>query len=674
MARLQHMSHEHPLVFNEDTSSPNDTTYDCAVCAEKVLGSSYSCGECRFYLHKKCAEAPSEIHHPAHRDHPLLLLPASGHRNCRICRFKVKGFMYQCSSCVFFCLDFNCALLPRDTAGNLIETLHVAHPHPLISINPVESFKCKGCRDTLTDASYACFDCKVFFHKKCLELPTEIDHPCHRKHQLSLVSFASNQNLPSCNLCQSFCGEFFYQCVPCNVNIHVACAWPPPIIEDKSHHPHPFTLFLKSKNPFICDACGDQGNHVSYTCSACNIQVHRDCISLPRHIRLTLHPHPISHNFFLRVDRNDSRAWDCRICYKKVNIEHGSYSCSRPRCDFVIHVQCSIREKYLYNVVEVENPDELEETDQLYEPKSCIIRVIKEIKVGDDIIARKIEHVSHEHNLIFSVEIEDDKYCNGCVLPIISSFYYCSDCDFFLHKACAELSRMRRLWFDSKPSSLLTNGIFKCVLCLYQCSGFSYKLDDGDDQRCCLRCASIPHAFTYQANEPHYLFFDPEKIGKCDACGKDLSDEFPFRCKDCSFALHYRCVTLPRTARHKCDEHSLTLAYQDPNDYPLHHYCDICEKERDPQLWFYRCETCDNAMHRKCVIGRYQFIKAGSKYTYEDHLHPLTFVKKIYSYPECVLCGKPCQDLALEFVEHGCKYIVHWTCIKPSDDSDTDSS
>ncbi|KAL4377782.1 hypothetical protein GQ457_02G040400 [Hibiscus cannabinus] len=558
MAGIHHMSHEHPLVFNEDTSSPSNTTHHCALCWEEVLGSSYSCGECRFYLHKKCAEAPSEIHHPAHRDHTLLFLPASGHRYCRICWSKVKGFMYQCSSCEFY-LDFNCALLPRDTAGILIQTLHVVHPHPLISINPVESFECKGCGDTLTDASYACFDCRVFFHKKCLELPTEIDHPCHRKHQLLLVSFASNLYVPSCNLCPRFHGEFFYQCVPCNVNIHVACAWPPPIIEDKSHHPHPFTLFLKSINPFICDACGDQGNHVSYTCSPCNIQVHRDCISLPRHIRLTLHPHPISHNFFLRVDRNDSRAWDCRICYKKV--------------------------------AEVENPHELEETDRLYEPKSCIIRVIKEIKVGDDVIAGEIEHVSHEHNLVFSEEIKDDKYCNGC--------------------------------------------------------------------------ASISHSCTYQADESHFLFFDLNHEGKCNACGKDLSYQYPFRCKDCTFALHMRCVTLPRTARHKCDEHSLTLAFQDPNDYPLHHYCDICEEERDPQQWFYRCETCDNAMHRKCVIGRYLFIKVGSEYTYEDHPHPLTFVKKMYYYPECVLCGKPCQDLALECVEHGCNYIVHWTCIKP---------
>ncbi|KAE8681897.1 hypothetical protein F3Y22_tig00111298pilonHSYRG00031 [Hibiscus syriacus] len=80
-------------------------------------------------------------------------------------------------------------------------------------------------------------------------------------------------------------------------------------------------------------------------------------------------------------------------------------------------------------------------------------------------------------------------------------------------------------------------------------------------------------------------------------------------------------------------------------------------------------------MHIKCVIGESRFIKAGSKYTYEGHRHPLTFVKKIYHYPECVPCGEPCQDLSIECMEHGCKYTVHWRCIKPDflgSDGDSD--
>ncbi|KAL4377790.1 hypothetical protein GQ457_02G040360 [Hibiscus cannabinus] len=592
MGEHHHICHHHPLYFNEDTSGPSYTTYDCACCTEKVLSSSYSCEECRFYVHKKCADAAYEIDHPDHRAHPLLLRPATEHQkrevDCSLCREKVKGFVYQCSSCEFY-LDFHCALLSRDTAGNLIETIFVGHPHTLISINPIESFKCGGCGDSITGTSYACFDCGVFLHEKCLQLSAQISHPCHHKHQLTLVLDDFSKDVddePVCDMCRSKSPRgLSYRCAPCRFSIHAVCAWPEPIIEDKSLHPHPFTLLLRPNNPFHCSACGNQGNHVSYICSPCNIQVHKDCISLPHHIKLTLHPHPISHNFFNRIHHQDSRTWDCKICYKKVNIEYGSYSCSRPGCDFVIHVRCSIGKWGLFGMDKVKNPDELEEYDWLHEPMSCIVRVIKEIKVGDDMIAGEIEHVSHDHNLIFSEEIKDNKYCNGCVLPILTSYYYCSQCDFFLHKACAEVSRKHRSWFNADLFSLTTNGIFKCGVCSYKCNGFSYKSDDGYEVYICLRCALIPHAFTYQADKSHFIFFYLHHDGDCKACAEGLSFEVLYKCKDCPFSLHNRCITLPRTASHKCDVHSLTLAYQDPDDYPLRYYCDICEEERDPQRW-----------------------------------------------------------------------------------------
>ncbi|KAL4352133.1 hypothetical protein GQ457_06G024410 [Hibiscus cannabinus] len=288
--------------------------------------------------------------------------------------------------------------------------------------------------------------------------------------------------------------------------------------------------------------------------------------------------------------------------------------------------------------------NEFEEPDLLSdESTSSIIRVIKEIKVGEDVIAAEIEHVSHEHNLIFSDEVKDNKYCNGCVLPILSSFYYCSQCDFFLHKACAELRRMRRLWFDTTVFSLVTDDFFGYKFCRHMCSGFSYKIDEDNDcdyTNMCLRCASIPHNFTYHADESHFLFFVGKYRGNCNACGKDLPRERTFICKDCMFGLDWNCVGLPRTAWHKCDQHSLTLAYQDCDDYPLRQYCDICEGRRDPQRWFYSCETCDKVMHIICVLGRFPFIKPGTIYTIEDHPHPLVFVKKNYYYPECFLCDR----------------------------------
>ncbi|XVF81596.1 hypothetical protein PTKIN_Ptkin15bG0167800 [Pterospermum kingtungense] len=585
--------------------------------------------------------------------------------------------MYYCSSCGIY-LHLHCALLPRDTDGDFINTLHVAHPkHPLILLPSDNIYlkyrNCHGCSSSLLadddDGPYVCFDCKTFFHKKCLELPSAITHPYHRKHQLFL-EFNRNDDL-DCNLCESKHSGFFYGCSPCNVNIYCGCAWPPPIIEDKTHHEHQFTLIFRQTS-FTCDACGTHGKSISYTCSACNIIVHKNCISLPRIIGINLHHHPLYHNFFIGPQQPDSKAWDCRICYKKVTIEHGSYYCSTPDCNnFIVHVSCAIHNRSWNGFTELRNQHEVDEYSGKFAPlndksKDCITCVVKEIKVGDDeddVIAAEIIHISHEHKLTLSNEIKENKQCNGCVLPILSWFYYCSECDFLLHKACAELPSKRLPWFSRYPHTLRTNCVFKCLRCGFYCSGFSYKMDDGDDylDPLCLPCATRPHSFTYQAHEPHDLFVDYSYKGHCSACGYDLGGAY--RCKDCDFALDRICITYPDTVWHKCDKHPLKLAYQDLNGYPLHHYCDICEEERDPKQWFYHCQVCDTAVPSDCALGKHPFIKHGSGYEYENHHHPLTFVRNIYYYPKCVKCGEPCEDLSLECVEGGCNYVVHWKCI-----------
>ncbi|PPD70084.1 hypothetical protein GOBAR_DD33039 [Gossypium barbadense] len=257
-----------------------------------------------------------------------------------------------------------------------------------------------------------------------------------------------------------------------------------------------------------------------------------------------------------------------------------------------------------------------------------VVRVLQEIKVGDNVVAAEIIHSSHDqHKLTFNDEINDNKHCNGCMMPTFSSFYNCSCCDFFLHKTCAELSRKTQLWVVPEPFILLTNGIFKCWVCGYDCSGFSYKQGGIDDGIViCLRCATTPHSFTYQAKESHYLFYDAENRSACSACGRCRDEKGSYICKDCDFGLNSECATLPKTIPHNCDEHPLKLVYGDSNDYSLHHWCDICGKKKETKLWLYHCKVFDNAMHSKCVFREYSFIKLGIKYKYKDYPHLLTFV------------------------------------------------
>ncbi|KAK5841211.1 hypothetical protein PVK06_010120 [Gossypium arboreum] len=246
-------------------------------------------------------------------------------------------------------------------------------------------------------------------------------------------------------------------------------------------------------------------------------------------------------------------------------------------------------------------------------------------------------------------------------------FYYCSECGFFLHKACAELPKMMNVWHHNcqEPLALISDKAFECQYCNNISTAFAYECC-GCEGKICLRCviALTPGARTCLRHE-HPLFLYRDYKGQCNACGYTTSGYGAFCCKDCNFVLHLECFSLPITARHKCDEHLLSLTDHDDNSYSKSYHCDICEKSRDPNRWFYHCATCDTSGHVGCVLGSYPYLKLGSIYEETDHPHLLTIVKKKYYYPGCDKCGEPCKDVALECSKSECKYIVHWNCVAP---------
>ncbi|XP_052880009.1 uncharacterized protein LOC108462365 isoform X2 [Gossypium arboreum] len=279
--------------------------------------------------------------------------------------------------------------------------------------------------------------------------------------------------------------------------------------------------------------------------------------------------------------------------------------------------------------------------------------------------------------------------CSRCGEKVSAPCFSCVDCcGFYLHKTCAEaplelnhlfhrhhplvllqnppssytshICAGTEFFSGSKPFILTSDYMFKCKGCRYLSSGFSYKCNECGVQLC-LRCfaLSLQDAVKIPGHKhPLLLYHGNEE--QCSGCGEDIIHTHS--CKDCNFHLCGFCVTRLTTVNHKCDDHLLTLTYDKINDYARYHYCDICEEERDPKHWFYHCKTCDTSAHVDCVLGKYPFIKPGSTFNYEDHPHPLTFVKKIHYYPKCVECGELCEDLSLECAEPECNYIVHWEC------------
>ncbi|MFQ6646835.1 hypothetical protein Gotur_019977, partial [Gossypium turneri] len=358
------------------------------------------------------------------------------------------------------------------------------------------------------------------------------------------------------------------------------CVSSPPIIEDKLHHEHPFTLLPRQVS--FCDACGTLGNYVPYLCSTCGIFVHKNCISVPRIIKFYRHQHHIAHTYFL--DQIESESWECRFCLEEVNKEHGGYFCSK--CNYIVHVKCATKNSRWYYEVDSTEPEEETDSDEPVD--------LREI---------------HPHNLILSGDIREFKQCDGCLLPIDTSYCYCSQCDFFLHKACAALRAKKHLWFHYCQKLLkLTSGcIFRCDFCSSLTSGFAYTCDKCKG-RFCLRCSLVSDMPKCEGHEHRLRFFLSKNKELCRGCGE--STHKVFTCKLCNFNLDWTCITLPLTAQHSSDVHPFKLTYhEDDDNYSEGHYCDICEEERNPKHWFYRCSACNTSAHPKCVLKEYQFIK-----------------------------------------------------------------
>lgn len=108
------------------------------------------------------------------------------------------------------------------------------------------------------------------------------------------------------------------------------------------------------------------------------------------------------------------------------------------------------------------------------------------------------------------------------------------------------------------------------------------------------------------------------------------------RCIDdgCKFALEFKCATLPQVVKHRVDDDPLTLCYGEKACGKL--WCDICEKETNPNIWFYTCKDHRASLHTKCVIGDFLGIMPRSTEAYAVVLN------NSICRPFCSLCKMHC--------------------------------
>lgn len=170
------------------------------------------------------------------------------------------------------------------------------------------------------------------------------------------------------------------------------------------------------------------------------------------------------------------------------------------------------------------------------------------------------KHFSHPHYLkLYKLQNGEVKpRCSGCECSILSgsTYYCCSECNFFLHQQCAEA----RLAFEH-PSHPL-------------------------------------HHLTLLPYPTHH-----SGAYRCDACGLN-GTAFCYSCPLCSFDVHVPCALGPETLESPSTHpHALRLTYALPHHADKRHGCSLCGEELDYKLWTYNCFGCEFRTHCHCAVA-----------------------------------------------------------------------
>lgn len=338
-------------------------------------------------------------------------------------------------------------------------------------------------------------------------------------------------------------------------------------------HDHPLILTDKyEKNgEYHCYGCElPITDGPTYCCSQCReFVLHKPCAELPQQIRHPFHPRHTLTLFNKKPFKSKRSTNPCvqvwcnacgKLCYGFI------FRCER--CNFDLDIGCA--------------------------------SLLPTIRYGNH----------SKHLLTLFNKFYKKHSCESCRKPCGDAFILrCVECNFNVHKACAKLlSKQIRHPFHPLHSLTLTDirSTHVCGGCNTRTTGSLFFCScKGCPFVMCTRCASLVPTIKYEGHEHLLTLFDKISRGLfCSSCRKMCDDAFVFRCVDCNFSLHAKCLpTFPRTIKHKCHIDPLILTDTIvEDDGSGEFYCDACEKFRNPQHAVYYCAECEFVAHIGCVI------------------------------------------------------------------------
>ncbi|XP_047330557.1 uncharacterized protein LOC124934125 isoform X3 [Impatiens glandulifera] len=551
-----------------------------------------------------------------------------------------------------------------------MEMNHFDHVHPLIFSDELDgcSVPCNICSHPIIGLAYSCNQCPFVLHKWCSELPRETTiERFDEKHSVTLqktlpANGSSSSSSPhfTCDMCHNDGFGYAYRCSDsdCAFITHVECGW------SRSMREIGFEYDIKGKRcrfnydwsspeidrPYTCNACGNPGLGPSLDCNDnYDIIIHIQCAKLPKTAKHVTHLHTLTLSTVTDVIENEGEEFICDACEETRNPECWVYCCSE--CDIRVHINCAIvptavQDNWSNRLVCFLRKNPIYEGAQFNDPRrrnriETEIRAFKwdfkevsdkEDKRKEKILREKKDktefiHFDHEHTLKpYDAPLEEHgDLCPICTTPIFGKIFGCEDCDYFLHKWCANLQEEIRHPLHEHPLRLEPSSPkWDCGLCgssrgfcmCYTCNECDFNLE--------VLCAALPEKLDHKLDE-HTLtplrttldkrlfgFFSEKfakRLGdlpKCNACGFPCQD-LSLECAKCNLHLHIHCFLLPATGKHQSHRHELVLSLPpdrvDPNEDEF--ICDACEESRDPENWVYRCPRCDYlfAAHVNCAAS-----------------------------------------------------------------------
>ncbi|TYJ11827.1 hypothetical protein E1A91_A11G303400v1 [Gossypium mustelinum] len=362
------------------------------------------------------------------------------------------------------------------------------------------------------------------------------------------------------------------------------------IIPPCNHTSHFITITLSETTENRCEECGGKISGTAFTCASCKVWKHISCADklnrdLPFEI---IHPLHLQHRLQLQW-----LYYGDFICDKCLYISTGlRYICFS--CGFNLDLTCG-------SSVSGRLPKDQEPLRFKHGKKKTIF------------------HYSHHHKLGFfkyRKVREEDYDCFWCEKHLLPSevCYGCSFCNFYLHQVCSD-KIPRTLSHSLHPNHPLRltytyendycNGCSKecdTYTPLYVCEMCSFRLD--------FDCAKLSPSLKLDCHHHLLTFFkdfnkngEEEQYPYCQVCGKHCGGASVYRCVQCHFSLHLKCVVLS-SATHKYHRHPLTMMELIKEDNSEQYYCDDCENERNPKDPVYYCQSCTFIAHIQCVLDQ----------------------------------------------------------------------